>query len=422
MAVASLERVPLGFRLENIPVAYVAYLSKFFWPANLAVIYPLPADLQLPALAVAAAVAVLIFVSVAVWLGRNCAPYLPVGWLWFLGTLVPVIGLVQVGTQALADRYAYLPATGLFIMAAFGARDLASRFHLPKMVVATTSALILVACLKVTENQLRYWRDSESLFRHALAVTKENYTAHINLGVALELEGKLDEAVAEYHAAETIAPDRYQIHNNLGNCLDHQGKPIAALAEYHEAVRLNPTLPELHNSCGIVLAELGRYDESLVEFTNATRLDPAYPWAHFEMAKTLLKQGRDTEAIDQFREALRLDPENFQILAYTARVLAAEENPNVRDGRTAFTFATKANNLTGGMQPLVLDALGMACAETGDFTNAADVTQKALDLATAAKMKEHEAIRLRFELYKNNRPWRESFLATNAPTELLQKN
>jgi protein O-mannosyl-transferase len=422
MAVASLELVPLGFRLENIPVAYVAYLSKIFWPANLAVIYPMPADFQLPPISVAAAVTVLIFISASVWLGRKRAPCLPVGWLWFLGTLVPVIGLVQVGAQALADRYTYLPAIGLFIMIAFGARDLASRFQLPKMVVVTISALILAACLKVTENQLRYWNDSEVLFRHALAVTKDNYIAHINLGVALELEGRLDEAVAEYRAAETIAPNRYQIHNNLGNYLEHQGKPAEALAEYREAVRLNPKLPELHNSLGIALDELGRYDEALVEFTNAAQLDPAYPWAHLEMAKTLLKQGRDTEAIDQFREALRLNQENFQILTYTARVLAAEENSQIRDGKTALVLASKANNLTGGTQPLVLDALGMACAEMGNFSNAIEVTQKALDLATTAKMKALEPIQQRLELYKNHRPWRESFLATNMPSELFQKN
>jgi protein O-mannosyl-transferase len=421
-AMASLELVPLGFRLENIPVAYVAYLSKIVWPANLAVIYPMPTGFQFPPIMMAVAMTVLIFICAAVWLARKRAPYLSVGWLWFLGTLVPVIGLVQVGGQAYADRYTYLPAIGLFIMAALGACDLTSRFQLPKIVVASTAALILAACLTVTENQLRYWRDSEVLFRHALAVNKDNYIAHINLGVALELEDRLDEAVAEYHTAETIAPNRYQIHNNLGNCLDHQGKPAEALAEYRAAVRLNPKLPELHNSLGIVLDEQGRYDEALVEFTNATQLDPAYPWAHFEMAKTLLKQGRDIKAIDQFRKALRLDPENFQILAYTARVLAAEENSQIRDGKTALVLASNANNLTGGTQPLVLDALGIALAETGDFSNATQVTQKALDLATAAKMKALEPIQQRLELYKNNRPWRESFLATNMPSELLQKN
>jgi len=204
--------------------------------------------------------------------------------------------------------------------------------------------------------------------------------------------------------------------------LDALGQPDAALPEYREAIRLKPDVPFLHDSLGIVLAELGRFDEAMNEFTNAAQLDPTYPWAHFQMAKALLKQGRDVEAVNQFREALRLDPENFQILAYIAHVLAAEENPQVRDGRTALVLAIKANTLTGGNQPFVLDALGMACAETGDFTNATGVTQNALDLATNAKIKNLEPIRQRLELYKNHRPWRESFLATNAPAEILPKN
>ena len=142
-----------------------------------------------------------------------------------------------------------------------------------------------------------------------------------------------------------------------------------------------------------------------------------YPWPHFEMGKTLLKQGRDAEAMDQFHAALRIAPDNFQILAYTAHVLAAAENPGIRDGKTALVLATEANELTGGAQPFVLDALGMAFAETGDFTNALDVAQKALDLATAAKMKNLEDIQQRLQLYKNHQPWRESFLFTNAPAK-----
>jgi tetratricopeptide (TPR) repeat protein len=133
------------------------------------------------------------------------------------------------------------------------------------------------------------------------------------------------------------------------------------------------------------------------------------------MGKLLLKQGRDAGAIDEFRAALRLDPDNFQILAYTAHVLAADENPQIRDGRTALVLAVKAKALTGGAQPFVLDALGMACAETGDFTNALEVTQRAIDLATAAQMKKLEPLQQRLQLYKNHQPWRESFLATNAP-------
>ncbi len=411
-SVVSLKSVSLHYRLENVAVAYAGYLQKIFWPDNLAVIYPMPDKISAPAVAVS--LAILILISATAWLRRKRAPYLAVGWLWFLGMLVPVIGLVQVGGAALADRYTYFPAIGIFFAVTFGALALAEQFHFSKIVPAAAAVLILGACLILTEKQLRYWRDSETLFTHALAVTKNNDIAHINLGFALEEQGKSAKALAEYREAARLAPTRFQTHNNLGNLLDALGQPEAAAAEYREAIRLNPKEPFLHDSLGIVLVELGNFSGAMNEFTNAALLDPTYPWAHFQMAKALLKQGRDAGAIDEFREALRLDPDNFQILAYIAHVLAAEENPQVRDGRTALVLAIKANTLTGGNQPFVLDALGMACAATGDFTNATDATQKALDLATAAKMKKLEPIQQRLELYKNHQPWRESFLATNS--------
>jgi protein O-mannosyl-transferase len=419
-AVVSLKNVSLHYRLENVALAYAGYLQKIFCPKNLAVIYPMPDKIAAPVVALAAAV--LIFISAAAWLWRKRAPYLAVGWLWFLGMLVPVIGLVQVGGAALADRYTYFSATGIFLAVTFGACNLADRFQFPKMILATAVTLVLGACLILTEKQLSFWRDSETLFTHTLAVTQNNDIAHVNLGVAFEQDGKPVAALAEYREAVKLAPTRYQIHNNLGNLLDTLGQPDAALAEYREAIRLNPKEPFLHDSLGIVLVELGHFGEALNEFTNAAQLDLTYPWPHFEMAKALLKQGRDAEAIGQFREALRLNPENFQILAYIAHVLAAEENPEVRDGKTALVLAAKANALTSGAQPLVLDALAMACAATGDFTNAQEVAQNAINLATTLKLKNIAPMQQRLELYRKNQPWRESFLAINAPPEVLPKN
>jgi tetratricopeptide (TPR) repeat protein len=392
------------------------------WPADLAVIYPLSDDLSWMHAAAAASGAALLVISWLVWRGCRTRPYLLVGWLWFLGTLIPVIGLVQVGGAALADRYTYFPLIGIFIAVTFGICDLSDRFQIPKIIPASAAALILAACVILTENQLRYWHDGETLFVHALAVTKDNEIARTNLGVALEQAGKQDEALEQYRAAEKLNPDSYIIHNNLGNLLDNLGQPDAALAEYREAIRLDSRQPFLHDSLGVVLVEFGRFTEAMNEFTNAAQLDPANPWPHFALAKALLKQGRDAEGIEQFQKALRLDPENFQILAYIAHVLAAEENPDVRDGKTALALAIKANVLTGGAQPFVLDALGMACAATGDFTNAVEVAQNAVNLATALKLKETGPLQQRLELYKNHQPWRESFLFTNAPPEIPPKN
>jgi tetratricopeptide (TPR) repeat protein len=416
-AVASLELIPLHYRFCNALVSYGLYLLKMFWPVGLAVFYPLPDHLTWLLMAATTSAVVLVIISSFVWRAGRARAYLPVGWLWFLGTLVPVIGLVQVGGAALADRYTYIPSIGVFIAVTFGICALADRFQFPKKATAAAAVLILATCLILTENQLRYWHDSETLFAHALAVTKNNHVAHVNLGVALEQKGKLNEALAEYRAAEQLAPELYHTHNNLGNLLDNLGHPNNALTEYRWAVLLNPSLPSLHNGAGMVLAELGRFDEAMGQFKEAARLDPTYPWAHLEIGKMRLKQGRDAEAIDEFREALRINPDNFQILAYTAHVLAAAENPQIRDGRTALVLAVKAKVLTDGAQPYVLDALGMACAETGDFTNAQQVTQRAIDLATAAKMKKLEPLQQRLQLYKNHQPWRESFLATNTPVK-----
>jgi tetratricopeptide (TPR) repeat protein len=416
-AVMTFQQFPLHLRVANALIAYERYLGKTFWPSGLAILYPLSNHLLWIRAMAATAIGLLGVISWLIWRIHRPYPYLLVGWLWFLGTLVPVIGLVQVGIAAMADRYTYFPLVGVFIAVAFGVRDLARRFQFSKAVVAAAAALTLAGCLVLTENQLRYWLDSESLFAHALAATKGNNPhAQVNYGVALEQKGHLVEALAQYREVGRIAPDNVEAHYDIGNLLDNSGQPEEALPELFQAVRLKPKLPSLHAALGTVLVELGRFDEAMSQFNEAARLDPAYPWAPFELGKLRLKQGRGTEAIDEFRAALRIDPDNYQILAYTAHVLAAIDNPDVRDGKTAFALAVKAKTLTGDTQPHVLDALGMADAELGHFDEAQAVTQKAIDVAQAVKMKKLEPFQQRLELYKNHQPWRESFLFTNAPT------
>ena len=412
-AVVSLAKVSLHYRLENAPVAVVNYILNFFWPANLCAIYPMPD--KIPALPVALSVAVLILLSAAAWHWRKSKPYFLVGWLWFLGTLVPVIGLVQVGGQAMADRYTYIPSIGFFIALVFLANDFAARIQTPKIVAAGIAAVILTGCILAMESQLCFWRDGETLFRRAIAVTRDNDIALVNLGVALDVQGRFDEALVVYRQAEKIASGRYQLHNNLGNILGILGRHAESLAEYREAIRLRPASPVLHNAAGGELTALGQFSEALNEFAEAGRLNPDYAPPHVGTAKVLFKQGRDAEAVDELRAALRCEPNSFPILATTAHYLAANENAAARDGQAALTLAAKANILAGGNQPMVFDVLGMACAETDDFTNAQACAQNALDLATAAQMKNLEPLQKRLELYKNRQPWRESFRATNAP-------
>jgi tetratricopeptide (TPR) repeat protein len=412
-AVVPLAYVSLGYRLENAPVAVVSYLGKLFWPADLCAFYPMPETI--PVLRVFFALAVLLLVSALAWRGRQSRPYFLFGWLWFLGTLVPVIGLVQVGGQAMADRYAYIPSIGFFIALVFLADEFAERVQTPGIIRCGLAGLISCACMLVTENQLSFWRDSESLFRRAAVVTQNNDIILVNLGVALDAQGRFEEALVVYHQAENLGSKRYQVYNNLGNVLAILGRNAESLVEYQKAIELAPDNAVLHNAAGSQLALLGRYAEASAEFLAAERLDANYAAPHIENARVLFKIGRDPEALDEFRTALRLDPDNFKTLATVAHYLAANENTAGRDGKNALLLAVKADELSGHVQPLVLDILGMAFAETGDFTNAAVCAGRALEIAVATKQNNAEAIRHRLELYKNQEPWRESFRATNAP-------
>ena len=411
-AMSSLERLPFPLRLENSVVTYALYLLKIFWPTNLAFFYPLTA--RSPVNLTAAAL-VLVIISFFAWRTWRTKAFVSVGWLWFLGMLVPVIGLVQVGEQSMADRYSYLPSVGIFILFTFGGLALAERFALVKKILAPAAVLILVGCVLATEIELQNWRTDETLFSHAVAVTRHNEIAHLNLGVVYEKQGRTAAAMNEYRTALQINPRRAHTHNNIADLFDAAGQSDAALAEYQAALQLDPGAPEAHLNFGILLVELNRFDEADEQFKLAAILKPTDARPHYQMGKMLLKRGDDAAAIGELRLALQNDPNNFQMLAYTARVLAADENAAGRNGATALTLANKANDLTGGSQPFVLDALGMACAENQDFANAIICAQKTIEQAEAAQMKDTAPLQKRLELYRQNQPWRESFRATNAP-------
>jgi tetratricopeptide (TPR) repeat protein len=453
--VASLEEIPLPYRLDNVPLAYTRYLLKMLWPAHLAIFYPLPKTISLPA--GCSAVAVLIAITAAVWFGRKRGPYGLVGWLWFLGTLVPVIGLVQVGHAAMADRYTYFPSIGVFIAITFATRDWANRLQLSSVVIITAAVLILGGCVALTKHQLRCWRDDESLFSHAISVTRDNEPAHLCLGQVYEMQGRKADALAEYRIGLALNPYRVKtysnvayllavtgqtneafaelraalrlypadasLHDTLANLLADSGHIHEALAEFREAVRINPRNAALQNNLGSMLVELGRFDEALEHYAAAMRLDSADWRASCLAGKALLKQGRDAEAIPYFRQALQIDPNNLQTLIYLAQVLAADENPRIRDGSNAFALASRANALTGGDQPAILDVLAMACAEQGRFDDAQKAAQEALRLIKDSGLtNDATVVQRRFQLYQNHQPWRESFRATNAPPQGPVKN
>ena len=409
-AVMSFEQRPFGLRLENALVAYVEYLAKTLWPARLAVIYPLPG--HIPSWQVAVAVIVVVAITVMACLACRRAPYLLIGWLWFVGTLVPVIGLVQVGGQALADRYTYIPLIGIFIAMAYGLAQLTLRFRIPAVQISIAAGLVLAACLFATERQLGFWQNSETLFRRAIAVTDNNAIAHINLGVALEQEDRREEALAEYHKAIAIDPNRFQAHNNLANLLSAMGERNEAVQQYQAALRLNPKAALAHANFGTLLSEMGRFDEAMSEYNRSARLAPGDPRPHYLMGKACLRHGQSVEAVKHFRRSLQIAPNDYQTLTWLARVLASDKNPAIRYGKDAVSFAQRANELTGGEQPFVLDTLAMAYAEAGRFKEAQETIQKAIDSASTGAKEMISPMQERLRLYQADRPYREDFSQT----------
>ncbi len=416
-AVKSLQAVPLGYRLENAPVALADYLLKTIWPSHLAVIYPMPNFI--PSISVVVSAAILIFITAAVWPARKSNPFLLTGWLWFLGTLVPVIGLVKVGDAAMADRYTYIPSIGLFIAIAFGAEKISKKIPSPKIIFSAAAILILGTCLALTERQLTFWHDDKSLFGHALQVTKNNADAEINYGAALEDEGNLTGALQHYREAARIAPKSVEAHNDLANLLDDSGHSDEALQEFQTALQLDPRSVATHNNYGTMLVELGRYDDAIQQYSLAIQLDTNDWHAPFLMGKALLKQGNDIGAISFLKKAVDLAPNNLSVLIFSSQVLATDQNNNARNGSAALSLAQRANAFDDN-NPAALDALAMANGELGKFDEAQMIASNALvaaqSLGATNKIPELEQ---RLELYKNHQPFRQSF--TNAPIKKLAK-
>ncbi len=410
-AVVALEHVPLDLRLKNAVVACGGYLLDTFWPMNLALLYPLPTAVALGK--VAAAAVVILGLTAVAWKRRKEKSHLLVGWLWFVGTLVPVIGIVQVGGQAMADRYTYLPQIGLLVAIVFEIASWATKSPANSKIAIAFAGIVSLACLAATTRQLSYWKDSETIFKHTIAVTGDNPVAHINLGVALEQQGRLAEARAEYEIAARLDPNRVQAQVNLANVLDASGETGKALEHYRMALQLNRNLPLVHLNYGSALVKLGRFDEAKLHFEEAKRLAPNDPRPAYLMGKSLLRQGRSQEAVGQFKEALRIDPNHLQTLVWFARVRANDFDGQARHAVEAVALSKRAVELTGGNDPFILDTLASAYAEEGRFIEALQTLDRALQLLSQSGDTNTTALIARQRLYQAKQPYRESF--TNAP-------
>lgn len=304
-AVAPIEVLPIAKRVANALVAYVRYLEKTIWPVDLAVFYPLSRE-QVPVWHVVAASALLAAVSALVIVGVRRRPYLAVGWAWFLGTLVPVIGLVQVGRQSMADRYAYVPLIGLFIMVAWGAADLVEMLRVRRGWCAAAGGALVAVLAVCTWRQAGRWHDSVTLFRHALRVTENSDTAHHNLAVALMTENKVDEALVHFKKALEIRPSAHVYHNNLAIALARKGNLDEAIRHFYKALEFNPKLVSAHVHLGLALIEQGKLDDAIAHLTEAVRLDPAYSDAHFALSQAYGRQGDLQKAAAYYQRGTRL--------------------------------------------------------------------------------------------------------------------
>jgi tetratricopeptide (TPR) repeat protein len=311
---------PLDVRIANALVAYVGYLGKMIWPFQLAVLYPHPGTLPMWQVAMAASLLIAITLLAIRFLRER--PYLAVGWLWYVGTLVPVSGLVQVGMQGMADRYTYVPLIGIFLMIAWGVPDVAARWRYGRIGLATISAALLAIMMATSWAQVRYWKNGTTLYEHALDVTVNNYLVYNNLGnIFLEL-GKSDEAIPYFRKALRIDPAFVLAHFNLGSALDAQGKFDEAVSHYVEAVRLDPEFAEARTNLAVVFIKRGKIDEAVRQLRQALRAKPELAKAHYNLGVAYRHRGDYREAQKEWERAIEIDPEDAKSLSNLGNIAA----------------------------------------------------------------------------------------------------
>lgn len=389
-SVSSLILIPPGVRAENALVSYVSYLGMTLWPVHLSVFYPHPRQL-LPWPEVVGAGVLLVAVTGAVIGLRRRYPYLLVGWLWYVGTLVPVIGLVQVGGQALADRYTYIPLIGLFWAGTWAVADLANRLRLPAVVIGGATATILAACAVLSFIQVGYWRDSVTLWEHALEVNPNNYLAHNDLGEALASRNRLDEAIQHYTRALEIKPDLTVAVYSRGVAHAQQGMLNEASADFSEALRLNPEFSPAAYNLGMAELQRGQRREAAAYFARALEIRPEYPEAQVQLGAALIELGEPKAAREHLEEAVRLQSADAMAQAELGLAMALLGDftgaiPHFRraislrptDGRWYYDLASALHEQ--GQAPAAAEFLRKAKELNGDWPQTAE--QRARMLAT----------------------------------------
>ncbi|MGA2787509.1 MAG: tetratricopeptide repeat protein [Verrucomicrobiota bacterium] len=373
-ALAPVGELPLFYRTGYAAVSYVVYLVQMFYPGGLAFLYPFPRE-GLPLPEVVLALVLLAGLSAGVLALRRWHPYLVVGWLWYLGMLIPMIGMVHVGSVARADRFTYLPQIGLYILLTWAVVELTASWRSRRYVLGGGALVVLAVLIICARAQTTYWRDSESLWTRSVASTPGNSIAHNNLGGVFRDQGRIEEAGAQFQMALAINPDFAEAHNNLG----------------------------------VVLAQQGREEEAIAQFQQALAIKPDYAEAHYNLGNAFYGQGYMAEVIDQFQKALASKPDYLQAQNNLALVLATCPRASLRNGIEAVRLAERANQLAGGNNPAVLCTLAAAYAETGRFQKAIATAQRALQLAeTQSSTALVGALQSQLKLYEAGLPFHET--------------
>ncbi|MGD0253364.1 MAG: tetratricopeptide repeat protein [Verrucomicrobiota bacterium] len=367
------KEIPFSLRISNALVSYAAYCGQMFFPVGLAVVYPYPIH-GLPIGKVILALLLLVAITVWAFRWRQKRPYFLMGWLWYLGMLVPVIGLVQVGSLARADRYTYLPQIGLYILLTWTAVELTASWQSRRWVLGGGAMAVLAVLITCARAQTAYWRDSESLWTHTLACTSDNRIAHYNLGVVFAQQGRTKEAIAQLQKALAIEPDYAEPHFDLGNIFLQQGRIEEAIAYYQKALTINPDDADIHNNLGNVFLQQGRMDEAISSYQKALAINPNYAEAHNNLGKAFRQQGRLEEAITHFQKALTIKPDYAEIHNNLGVVFAQQ-------GRTKEAIAQLQKALA--IEPDYAEAhynLGNAVLQQGHMDEAIAHFQKALTM------------------------------------------
>jgi protein O-mannosyl-transferase len=378
-AVSTTDAVPLLLRVTNAACSYTLYLAKAIWPANLAVFYPLP---ETPSWGFAAvSLVVIAVITYVAFKWRSKLPWLIVGWLWFLGTLVPVIGIVQVGSQSMADRYTYIPYIGLSFMLVWSVEYYWSKQKETFRVLTAAGGLTaLVLFAQVTRNQLGYWHDSVRLFRHAVQITARNDFSERNFKFSQVLARQGD-PLPRYEAVLTPTPVDLKARYNRTFDEAAFGRLDSAVTELSETLNYDPRSDKLHNELGIVLAEQEKFNQSAEEFSQAAALNPKSPWPFYNGAIVLQEEGKAEEAARHYAKALELRPAWSEALDKLAFLLAGPPMGRLQNASNAVSLATQANELTGGNSPGYLRTLAMAYAAEKSFTNAIKTAELAREKA-----------------------------------------